>query len=97
MKLHLPYGAQVFASRQAYRLGYAVPREGVSEQARRRARKARTRIGGSPNLLEKLPMKPKWMRWATYWRHMDACYQADQQTLAFLIARTEKMLGRSIA
>jgi hypothetical protein len=37
------------------------------------------------------------MRWATYWRHVEACHQADQQTLAFLISSTKKMLGRSIA
>jgi uncharacterized membrane protein YccC len=65
MKLHLPQEARFFASRQAYRLDYAVQRESTDEQARRRARKARARIGGSPNLLEKLPTKPKWMRWAT--------------------------------
>jgi hypothetical protein len=76
-------------------LGYAIQRESAGEQARRRARKARARIGGSPNLLEKLPRKPKWMRWATYWRHVEACHQADQQTLAFLISSTEKMLGKS--
>jgi hypothetical protein len=96
MKLHLPYGAQVFASRQAYGLGYAVQRESAGVQARRRARKARARIGGSPNLLEKLPLKPKWMRWATYWQHVDACHQADRETLAFLISSAEKMLGMSI-
>jgi hypothetical protein len=96
MKLHLPPEARAFASRQAHRLGYAVQREGAGEQARRRARKARARIGGRANLLEKLPTKPKWMRWATYWRHMEACYQADQQTLRFLISSTEKMLGRPI-
>lgn len=98
MKLHLPQGAQAFASRQAYRLGYAVQRESTSDQARRRARKARARIGGSPNLLDRLPTtKPKWMRWATYWRHVDACRQAEQQTLGFLMASAEKILGRPIA
>ncbi|ANY85147.1 hypothetical protein BB934_43915 (plasmid) [Microvirga ossetica] len=97
MKLHLPPDARVFASRQAYGLGYAIQREGAGEQARRRARRARARIGGSSNLLEKLPTKPKWMRWATYWRYVEACHQADRQTLAFLISSTEKMLGRSIA
>jgi hypothetical protein len=96
IKLHLPPDACAFASRQAHGLGYAVQREGAGEQARRRARKARARIGGSPNLLEKLPRKPKWMRWATYWRHVESCHQADQQTLAFLISSTERMLGRSI-
>jgi hypothetical protein len=96
MKLHLPYGARVFASRQAYRLGYAVQREGALDQARRRARKARKRIGGSPNLTERLPWKPKWMRWATYWRHVDVCQKAEGQTLKFLAADAEKFLGWQI-
>jgi len=96
MKLHLPLDAHVFASRQAHGLCYAIQRESAGEQARWRSRKARARIGGSPNLLEKLPKKPKWMRWATYWRHIEACHKADQQTLSFLISSTEKMLGRPI-
>jgi hypothetical protein len=96
MKLHLPYGARVFASRQAYRMGYAVQREGAPERARRRARKARKRIGGSPNLMERLPLKPRWMRWSTYWRHVEACQKADGQTLRFLVADAEKILGQRI-
>lgn len=96
MKLHLPYGARVFASRQAYRLGYAVQRESALNQARRRTRKARARIGGSPNLTERLPWKPKWMRWTTYWRHVDACQKAESQMLTYLITDTEKMLGRPL-
>ncbi len=96
MKLHLPYGGRVFASRQAYRLGYAVQREGVLDQARRRTRKARQRIGGSSNLLERLPVKPKWMRWATYWRHVEACQRTEGTMLKFLVADTEKFLGRHI-
>jgi hypothetical protein len=94
MKLHLPYGAGVFASRQAYCLGYAIQREGAPDRARRRARKARKRIGGGPNLLERLPMKPKWMRWATYWRNVEACQEADGQVLKFLVGDAEKILGR---
>jgi hypothetical protein len=89
MKLHLPYGAGVFASRQAHCLGYAIQREGAPDRARRRARKARKRIGRNPNLLERLPIKPKWMRWATYWRHVEACQEADGQVLKFLVGETE--------
>jgi hypothetical protein len=96
MKLHLPFGARTFASRQAYRLGYAVQRESASDRARRRARKARQRIGGSPNLTEGLPGKPKWMRWATYWRHVDACQKAEGQTLELLVADAERILGRRL-
>jgi hypothetical protein len=96
MKLHLPYAARVFASRQAYRLGYAVQRVSTRDQAYRTARKARKRIGGSPSLTERLPLKPKWMRWATYWRHVEACQKADEQTLKFLVADAEKLLGERI-
>jgi hypothetical protein len=97
MKLHLPRGGQGFASRQAYGLDYAVQRLAAGDQARRRARKARARIGGSSNLLEKLPPKPKWMRWATYWRHVEACHQVEREMLKFLVADGEKILGRRIS
>jgi hypothetical protein len=97
MKLHLPYGAQVFASRQAYRLGYAVQRESPRDKAYRRARKARHRIGGGDNLAAPLPGKPKWMRWPTYWRHVDACNKTGEVTLGFLVASAERLLGRPIA
>jgi hypothetical protein len=96
MKLYFPYGARTFASRQAYRLGYAVQRESARAQAYRRARKARKKIGGSSNLVERLPFKPKWMRWATYWRHVDAYKQAERQISVFLVGDAEKILGRSI-
>jgi len=36
------------------------------------------------------------MRWATYWRHVNACPKADGQTLRFLVADAEKLLGRRI-
>jgi hypothetical protein len=97
MKLYLPYGARNFASRQAYRLGYAVQRESAEDQAYRRARKARARIGGSVNLMERLPTKPKWMRWATYWRYVSVCQRAERQTLEFLAAGVEKILDRAIS
>lgn len=96
MKLHLPYDERMFASRQAHSLGYCVQRECAPDRARRRARKARKRIGGSPNLLERLPKKPKWMRWATYWRHVEACRKADGQVLKFLVGDAEKILARRL-
>jgi hypothetical protein len=94
MKLHLPYGAHAFASRQAYRLGYAVQREAPRDKAYRRARKARHRIGGSDNLALPLPNKPKWMRWPTYDRLVAECQVAERHTLGFLAAAAERLLGR---
>jgi hypothetical protein len=93
MKLYLPPGEHVFASRQAHRLGYAVQRESRMEQAYRKAQKARAVIGGGPNLSEKLPGKPKGMRWRTYWRHVEAYRRAEQKTLGLLLASAEKILG----
>ncbi len=93
IKLHLPWGARVFASRQAYGLGFAVQRESKQDQAFRRTRKARAVIDGGPNLMGTLPAKPKWMRWRTYWRHVDACQRAEQKTLGLLLASAEKILG----
>jgi hypothetical protein len=68
LRLHLPRGASGFASRRAYRLGYAVQRESPRDKAFRRARKARHKIRGADNLSLPLPGKPKWMRWRTFWR-----------------------------
>lgn len=96
MKLHLPYGAHEFASRHAYRLGYAVQRESARDRAYRKARKARHRIGGSDNLAAPMPRKPKWMRWPTYWKHVETCRHLEGQTLGFLIAGAEKLLGRRL-
>jgi hypothetical protein len=95
-KLYLPIGASVFASQQAYRLGYSVQREGDLDQARRRARKARERIGGGPNLSEQLPQKPKRMHWATYWRHVKAFQYAEERMLPLFVSSAEKLLGRRI-
>ncbi|SRR5258708_4963684 len=47
-------------------LVYRSQRERVGERARDRAQKIRVRLGGSANLLERFPAKPKWMHWRTY-------------------------------
>lgn len=47
-------------------LVYRSQRERAGERARDRAQKIRVRLGGSANLFEPFPTKPKWMRWRTY-------------------------------
>jgi hypothetical protein len=90
LRLYLPLGARGFASREAYRLGYACQRESRRDQALRRARKARAKIGGSVNLTLPLPPKPKWMRWRTYDRHRSEVDRA----LGVVTARTLPILQR---
>jgi hypothetical protein len=46
--------------------------------------------------MERLTLKPKRMRWATYWRHAGICQKADGQTLRFLVADVEQILGQRI-
>jgi hypothetical protein len=52
--------------RQCSYLVYRSQRERASERARSRAQNIRVRLGGSANLLEPFPAKPKWMRWKNY-------------------------------
>jgi hypothetical protein len=52
--------------RQCNYLVYRSQRERAAERALSRAQKIRVRLGGSANLLEPFPAKPKWMQWRTY-------------------------------
>jgi hypothetical protein len=63
------YGAgELFACRQCYDLAYASQQEAPMHRGVYRAQKIRTRLGGSANLCEPFPEKPKRMHWRTYLR-----------------------------
>ncbi len=95
LKVHCPTGRDHFASRAYYRLGYACQRETRRDRDFRRARKARNRVGGSDNLALRLPGKPKWMRWPTYWRLAAQANQAHESVIAGSMALLQRM-GRKI-
>jgi hypothetical protein len=57
-----------FACRKCRRLAYAIEQENPRDRSIRRARKARLRLRGSPNLLDELPARPKGMHTHTYAR-----------------------------
>ena len=86
--------ASGFASRRAYRLGYAVQRESPRDKAFRRARKARHKIGGADNLSLPLPGKPKWMRWRTFWRLRGEADRALGAVNEHSAAMVERLCGR---
>jgi hypothetical protein len=46
----------------------------------RKARKIRYRMGGSGNLIEPFPDKPKNMHWKTYWRLYEKSEGANKQS-----------------
>ena len=61
------YGAgDLFACRHCYGLGYASQQETPQSRFIRRSRKIRTWLGGSPDLLQPFPKRPRGMHQRTY-------------------------------
>ena len=81
-RLFLPNGASRFASRSAYRLGYACQRETRVDRLMRKAQKLHRQLGGDGYEIgswEYPPEKPKWQRWRTYERKVEKWQRADQR------------------
>ena len=71
------YGqGKYFLCRHCYDLRYESQREDKKDRALRRAQKIRQRLGGSANMMEPFPEKPKGMHHETYmglfWEHHEA-------------------------
>lgn len=86
------YGVgELFACRHCYRLTYACQRENRRDRSLTTAQKIRLRLGGSANMLEPFPQKPKGMHWRTYERLRDRANRAEllsnRLTLAWLSRR----------
>ena len=63
------YGAgRFFSCRHCYRLAYASQRESARHRGLWKSQKIRMLLGGSPNMLEEFPDKPKGMHWRIYER-----------------------------
>jgi hypothetical protein len=76
-KLHLPSGADTFASRKAYRLGYRSQRESPRDRSSSRAFALRGKIGGRGGIGDYIP-KPKGMHVRTFKRSMEKVYAAEE-------------------
>jgi hypothetical protein len=65
-----------FLCRHCYDLTYQSQRDNMMYRALHRAQKIRQRLGGSANMMEPFPEKPKGMHWKTYdrlyWEHHEA-------------------------
>lgn len=91
-KLHMPAGRLTFASRQAYRLGYASQRQSPRDRAISQAFKLRRRLGDYRGGVGDCVPKPKWMRRATYERELDRVWAADELCDAHLAGLVERLL-----
>jgi hypothetical protein len=80
-KLYLGDGL-VFACRLCRDLGYASQLENRRYRAITKARKLRVRLGGSGNLLDPFPKRPRGMHRRTYDRLQAAAITAEERMLA---------------
>jgi hypothetical protein len=90
------YGVgRLFACRHCYRLGYASQQESAHQRGLGKSQRIRMRLGGSPNMLEEFPDKPKGMHWRTYERQRRLHDAAEERSTIGLMGFVERLGRRS--
>jgi hypothetical protein len=87
------YGRGPFACRQCHRLAYPSQRLVGFRRAVNRAQAIRKRLGGTANLFEPFPKKPKGMHWRTFLRLRDHYEDANAASWPGWIRRLAKASG----
>ena len=77
-KLYLPPGGDIFASRQAWRLGYQSQRDAHRDRPFERLFRLQRKLGG-PQGYEEPIFKPKGMWQRTWQRHLDEYWRLDAE------------------
>lgn len=88
-KLHSPPGGDLFASREAYRLGYQSQQESPMFRYLSQAQAIRHRLGGSTCIDDWFPKKPKGMHWKTYEKLQAKCERYELLCNAMAAQRFE--------
>jgi hypothetical protein len=89
------YGpGKYFLCRHCYELRYASQREDKAGRALRRAQKIRQRLGGSANMMEPFPERPKGMHHDTYMKLFWEHHEAEMKHLAGMREWLDKLERR---
>jgi hypothetical protein len=83
-----------FLCRHCYDLRYQSQPEDMKERPLRRAQKISMRLGGSANMLEPFPERPKGMQLDTYMRLFWEHHEAEMEELAGMQERLDKLEKR---
>lgn len=81
------FGIGRYLCRHCHKLTYRSQREPAYGRYIMRAQKIRETLGGSANLSEAFPMKPKGMHWDTYSRLRVHAKQAEEQYCMSMVAK----------
>jgi len=91
------YGpGKYFLCRHCYDLVYESKRDNAMYRALHKAQSIRERLGGSANMMEPFPEKPKGMHWKTYERLWWEHHEAEMEQLAGMrewLDKFEKKVG----
>jgi hypothetical protein len=87
-------GGRLFACRHCYDLAYASQQEALRERGLFKCQKIRMDLGGSPNMLEEFPDKPKGMHWRTYDLIRTTYDRAQKQSMTGLMRSADRMKSR---
>ena len=80
-----------FLCRHCYDLTYRSRQASERLGPLHKARRIRQRLGGSANLMEPFPARPKGMHWSTYLRLYQHCINAEMKYLRTSSERLEKL------
>jgi hypothetical protein len=87
---------RLFACRNCSRLAYASQQESAHERGLLKAQRIRMRLGGTANMLDVFPEKPKGMHWRTYERLRRAHDVAKARSIIGLTGFVRRMTKRAL-